>query len=103
MSDPTTDPGLLVQLGIRTQDLVAGFGGGVVNALVFRTSDPVSIISSMIVGALTANYLTESVATYLGTSPHASGFLVGLAGMAICQTAVEAAKRWQPFSKESPK
>lgn len=98
MSD-STDPGLLVQLGIRLPDLVAGFGGGVVNAIVFKRADPVSIIGSMIVGALTANYLTDSVSHYLGTGSGASAFIVGLAGMAICQGIVEAAKSWRPFGK----
>lgn len=96
MSDPA-DPGLLLQLGIKLPDLVAGFGGGVVNAIVFKKSDPASIISSMIVGALTANYLTEPVSHYLGTSANTSGFLVGLAGMALCQGIIEAAKSWRPF------
>lgn len=98
MSDPS-DPSFLVQIGIKLPDLVAGFGGGVVNAIVFRRADPASIIGSMIVGALTANYLTEPVARYLGTSQSASGFIVGLAGMAICQGIVEAAKSWRPFGK----
>lgn len=99
MSDPSSDPSLLVQLGIKIPDLVAGFGGGVVNAIVFKRADPASIIGSMIVGALTANYLTEPVSRYLGTSQSASGFIVGLAGMAICQGIVEAAKSWRPFDK----
>ena len=102
MANP--DPGLLVQLGIKLPDLVAGFGGGVVNAIVFKRADPVAIIGSMIVGALTANYLAESFAHYLGTGPGASAFIVGLAGMAICQGIVEAAKSWRPFGKsEAPK
>ena len=92
------DPGLLIQLGVKMPDLVAGFAGGVVNAFVFRRADPVSIIGSMIVGALTANYLSESVGHYLGTAAGASAFIVGLAGMAICQGIVEAAKSWRPFS-----
>jgi hypothetical protein len=92
------DPDFLVKLGIKMPDLIAGFGGGVVNAFVFRRADPVSIIGSMIVGALTANYLSDSISRYLGTSGGASAFIVGLAGMAICQGIVEAAKSWRPFS-----
>lgn len=93
----STDPNLLVQLGIKLPDLVAGFGGGVVNAFVFKRADPVSIVGSMIVGALSANYLAESFTRYLGTSQGAGAFIVGLAGMAICQGIVEAAKSWRPF------
>lgn len=93
-----SDPGLLLQLGIKLPDLVAGFGGGVVQAIVFKRADPASIIGSMLVGALTANYLGETFSRYLGTAAGAGAFIVGLAGMAICQGIVEAAKSWRPFS-----
>lgn len=93
------DPSFLVQLGVKLPDLVAGFGGGVVNAIVFKRSDPVAIIGSMVVGALTANYLAEPIGHYVGTGPGSSAFIVGLAGMAICQGIVEAAKSWRPFGK----
>ena len=95
MSD---DPSLLVSLGINARDLIAGFGGGVVNAFIFKRSDPWSVVGSMIVGALTANYLSEPVGHYIGTSGGAAAFVVGLAGMAICQGIVEAAKSWRPFT-----
>jgi len=96
MSD---DPGLLVQIGVRLQDLIAGLMGGVVNAFVFSRSDPWSIIGSMVVGALTANYLSDPIGRMIGTSGGATAFIVGLAGMAICQGIVEAAKNWHPTSK----
>lgn len=96
------DPGFLIKLGVKLPDLIAGFAGGVVNAFVFKRADPVSIIGSMIVGALTANYLSESVGHYLGTSGGAAAFVVGLAGMAICQGIVEAAKSWRPFTNRTP-
>lgn len=95
MSD---DPGFLLSLGIHTNDLIAGFCGGVVNAFVFKRANPASIIGSMIVGALTANYLNEPIGRYLGTGSGATAFIVGLAGMAICQGIVEAAKSWRPFT-----
>jgi uncharacterized membrane protein YeaQ/YmgE (transglycosylase-associated protein family) len=95
------DPGFFISLGVKAPDLIAGFAGGVVNAFVFKRADPVSIIGSMIVGALTANYLSESVGHYLGTSGGASAFIVGLAGMAICQGIVEAAKSWRPFQGQN--
>ena len=50
----------------------------------------------MVVGALTANYLGEPATKIIGTSPGATAFIVGLAGMAICQAIVEAAKRYRP-------
>jgi hypothetical protein len=99
MSD---DPGWLLSIGVKMPDLIAGFAGGVVNAFVFKRADPASIVGSMIVGALTANYLSESVGHYLGTSGGAAAFIVGLAGMAICQGIVEAAKSWRPFQNRTP-
>ena len=93
------DPGFLVQIGINLHDVVAGFAGGVVNCVVFKRSDPWSIIGSMTVGACTSNYLSEPIGHYLGTGPGPSGFIVGLAGMAICQGIVEAAKSWRPFNR----
>lgn len=90
-------PGFLAQLGINVQDALAGFAGGVVNAFVFKRSDPWSVIGSMIVGALTANYLSGPIGRYTGTSGGAAAFIVGLAGMAICQGIMEAAKAWKPF------
>ena len=79
MADP------LIDLGIRTPDLVAGLAGGVVNAFVFQRSNPAAIIGSVIVGALTAAYLTEPAAKITGTTGGATAFIVGLAAMAICQ------------------
>jgi hypothetical protein len=92
---------LLAQLGIKMPDLVAGLAGGVVNAFVFKRSDPASIIGSMVVGSLTANYLSEPIGHYIGTSGGAGAFIVGLAGMAICQGIVEAAKSWRPFNAQN--
>lgn len=94
------DPGFWLTLGLKMPDLVAGFAGGVVNAFVFKRANPVAIVGSMIVGALTANYLSDIVGKYLGTSGGASAFIVGLAGMAICQGIVEAAKAWRPFQPD---
>jgi len=88
--------GLLADLGIHLNNAVAGFAGGVVNAFVFRRSDPWSIVGSVVVGTLTAAYLGEPVAGYLGAKGAAAGFIVGLGGMAICQGILEALKKWRP-------
>lgn len=89
-----SDPDLLVALGIRAQDALAGLAGGIVNAFVFQRSNPVAIIGSVIVGALTANYLAEPATKYLGTSSSAGAFIVGLCAMAVCQSLVAAATKW---------
>lgn len=86
----------MLELGIRLNDLIAGLAGGVVNAVVFRRAAPAAIVGSVVVGALTANYLGEPAAKAMGLSAGAASFIVGLAGMAICQAIVEAARRWKP-------
>ncbi len=95
MSD---DPSFWVELGIRKADLVAGFCGGIVSAFTMKRSDPWSIVGSVVVGSLTASYLTEPIGKLTGTSGGTAAFIVGLAGMAICQGIVEAAKNWRPFN-----
>jgi len=92
------DPSIWVEIGMRKADLVAGLSGGIVNAFVFKRSDPWSIIGSVIVGAFSANYLAEPVGHITGTTGGTTAFIVGLAGMAICQGIVEAAKAWRPFN-----
>lgn len=97
------DPTFLASIGLKTQDLVAGLLGGLSSSLAFRKGEPVAIISSMIVGAITANYLDEIVSKYTGTSIGTAAFLVGVGGMAICQTIVSAAAKWKPaFLKAGP-
>ena len=88
-------PWLLSELGIKLQDIVAGFAGGIVNAFMFQRSDPWSVIGSVVVGSLTAAYLTDYVARFLGTTGQAVPFIVGLTGMALCQGIVSAAKSWR--------
>jgi VIT1/CCC1 family predicted Fe2+/Mn2+ transporter len=85
---------LLAAIGIHIKDLFAGFAGGVANAFVFKKSNPWAIIGSIVVGGLAANYLGATVGRILGTSDGFSAFVVGLAGMAICQGIVESAGSW---------
>jgi hypothetical protein len=71
------------ELGLKVPDLVAGFAGGLVNAIVFKRTTPWSAIGSVVVGALTANYLSEFIGRFIGTPGGAAAFITGLAGMAI--------------------
>lgn len=89
----------LSMIGIHLQDLVAGFAGGVANAFVFKKSKPWAIIGSIVVGGFAANYLGSTVGKILGTSDGTSAFIVGLAGMAICQGIVESAGSWSILRK----
>lgn len=84
-------------LGFHAQELVAGFAGGVVNAFVFKRSKPWAIIGSIVVGGFTANYLSLPVSAALGWTSNTASFIVGLAGMALCQGIVESATSWSPF------
>lgn len=89
----------LSAIGIHLQDIVAGFAGGVTNAFVFKKSKPWAIIGSIVVGSFTANYLGSTVGKVLGTSDGTSAFIIGLAGMAICQGIVESAGSWSILRK----
>lgn len=91
------DPTFWQRIGISIQDLTAGFAGGLVKALMFGKAEPLPIVISVIIGALTANYLAPTIGHYLGTQGGAAGFVTGLAGMALCQGIVDAAKGWRPF------
>lgn len=92
-----TDPaGFLDSIGFKLPDLVAGLAGGAVNAVVFRRVNPWAAAGSMVVGGLTANYLGEPAAHVLGLSNGASSFIVGVAGMALCQAIVASAQNWRP-------
>ena len=92
----SSDPGLLATLGIKLPDLFAGFAGGIVNAFVFKRSDPWAVAGSMVVGAFTANYLGEPASHMLGLGSGAAAFIVGISGMAVCQGIIAAAQNWKP-------
>ena len=93
------DNDFLSTIGVNLQDLVAGFAGGVANAFVFKKSNPWAIIGSIVVGGFTANYLGSAIAKLMGTSAGTSAFIVGLAGMAICQGIVESVGQWNIFKR----
>lgn len=90
-------------IGIKLTHLLAGVAGGVVRAFLAGGSW-VAAISSVVVGSLTAGYLTTPV--YSGakawfpplghdtSSEHAIGFLVGLTAMLICEGVLRAARGW---------
>jgi len=84
----------LALLGINLKILIAGFAGGVANSFVFKKSKPWAIIGSIVVGGLAANYIGPTTAKLLGTSESFMAFVIGLAGMAICQGIAESAWSW---------
>lgn len=88
------DSGILTELGIKMSDVVAGLAGGIVNAFAFRKTDPLSMITSIVIGTLTATFLADYPARWFGTSGNATAFIVGLGGMAICQGIVAGIKKF---------
>lgn len=89
------DSSLLSDLGLNLRDLLGGFAGGVVNAMVFTRTSPWTAVGSMVIGALTANYLTDAAVSMIGLSPKPASFIVGLGGMAICQGIVGAIRNYR--------
>lgn len=89
------DWNIFAAIDVSIRDLLGGFAGGVVNALVFTRTSPWTAIGSMIVGALTAAYLTDAAVTITGISPKPASFIVGLGGMAICQGIIGAIRSYK--------
>lgn len=89
-------------LGIKLTHLLAGVAGGTVRA--FLSGEGwLAAFSSVVVGSLTAGYLTAPV--YAGaqkyfsipadpSTEHAIGFLVGLTAMLICEGVLRSARLW---------
>lgn len=80
----------LDDFGLNAKNLIAGFSGGVVHALVFKQREPLAVIGSVLTGTLTANFLAPVIAHYIGDWLGAGGsaFIVGLTAMALCQGVV---------------
>lgn len=84
---------ILDSLGLQAPDIVAGFAGGVVNAFVLRKVNPYEAISSVVVGALTAGYLSDLARHITSLDGGGVAFVVGLTAMALCQGLFEAARK----------
>lgn len=91
-----SDPDFLVAIGVKSQDVIGGLCGGIANAFVFQKSGPLAVVGSVVVGCLTATYLSDTAAHYIGTTGPATAFLVGLSAMAICQGVVAGISKWKP-------
>lgn len=99
----------LTSLGLSLKDMVAGFAGGIANTFIFKKSNPWEIIGSIIVGGIAANYLGAPISKMLeaaipvlkvlGNTVGFSDFVVGLTGMAICQSIIESVSGWKPFKR----
>jgi uncharacterized membrane protein len=94
-------------LGIKASHLIAGIAGGIVRAFL-TGSDLMTAVASVVVGSLTAGYLTSPIFTatapYLPLPPdasteHAVSFLVGLTAMLLCEGVLRATKTWSKNPK----
>lgn len=94
-------------IGIKATHLLAGVAGGTVRAFL-AGGGWLAAISSVIIGSLTAGYLTTPVykiaQSYLPISvetstEHAVGFLVGLTAMLLCEGVLRAARGWSQNPK----
>lgn len=90
-----SDWSMLGAIDVSVRDLLGGFAGGVVNAFVFTRTSPGTAVGSMVVGALTAAYLTDAAVALTGVSQKPASFIVGLGGMAICQGIVAAIRNYK--------
>lgn len=88
----------LLAFGIRLNDVIAGFAGAVVSALLSRNVTAWQAVATVVIGTLTAAYFTEPAARWAGVSDGPAGFLVGLTAMIVCQTLIERARHWKPRS-----
>lgn len=95
-------------VGIKLTHLIAGVAGGTVRAFLSGFDDWISAVAAVVVGSLTAGYLTTPVykmATVNFPVPaeagteHAVGFLVGLTAMMLCEGVMRAARGWSKSPK----
>jgi hypothetical protein len=89
--------GDFLSLGLHLDLIIAGSSGGICGAYADRKARPLDIIGSIVVGALTANYLSATISNFLGTVILVPAFAIGLAGMPICQKIIKSVELWTPF------
>lgn len=82
-----------VEYGLNIANIVAGMSGGICSALGLPQKSVAQIISSTIVGGLTANYVTPVAAGMAGINN--TGFIafaIGLTGMIVCLKLIDVVK-----------
>lgn len=96
MSD---EVGWLSLLGIKVQDIGAGIAGGSAAAILTRKAGVTSVLSIILLGAITSAYVTPWATMYVGTMGGAVGFFIGLGAVPICEAAKIAVAKWFPLDK----
>jgi len=85
----------LTSIGINPAHLFAGLAGAFVRAVIQGNKLTWQLVSSVIVGALCATYLTPVVVMYLGiAATNGLAFGIGLIGMSLAEGAVKLAQKW---------
>jgi hypothetical protein len=92
-------PSPLEELGISITSTLAGFMGGVVRIFSSGRITPLESISSIIVGALTANYIAPPATHWSGFPEAPTAFIIGLAGMQVVLLLTSAVKAWRVSPK----
>ncbi len=77
----------LSEIGVHIGDLVAGFVGGLARILMPPFMGAWSSLSTVLLGALTAAYMTDPAIALIGdkVSRGTVGFIIGLGAMVLCQ------------------
>lgn len=91
--------GDLESLGIHGAVLLAGFSGGLCYVALQPGKPSLwGACSGIIVATLTANYLSEFAAHYmgLGTSLGPAAFVVGLTSTWVCKAIIRRVRSWNP-------
>ena len=94
----------LEKYGLHALDLIAGLLGGLTAAVVVRQSNPWQIIGSVLVGAITANYLGGYVDILTGPTitREAGDFVVGLSAMVLCQKILDYVQKFElPWGRKN--
>lgn len=76
---------ILLEYGITLPNLIAGLLGGMVKAVAIDKATPFAVITSMMAGGFTANYVGEPLAKMMNIGIGLSCFTTGLGAMVICQ------------------
>jgi hypothetical protein len=99
MSGPD-DPSLITQFGVRAFDFIGGAAGGAVAGIIFPRSGIYAFLGSVVVGSMTAGYMTAWLTQYTGNFAGGISFVVGLCSMGICAGLVQFVKRALPFDSK---
>ena len=86
-------------IGVKFASLVAGFAGGVVSLAFLRNLTRAQAAMSVIVGALSAAYLTPVAIVYIGWTnrpelQNGMAFVIGLTAMNVIPALKAGAARW---------